>query len=155
MSLPKTLSQRMYRRPLVEPTSQVGWSSSCVRFHSMKLRCYKLHRIRSSIFIARRHIEISSKNRSFQIAHCSVESTRILIITLNMLLIYIEKEEGWFVRGGIAVGRRNDSWDEKWYNILKISIGAYRAKYGIFHYSCIKYSIEITFPLTISTMALR
>lgn len=154
MSLPKTLSQRMYRRPLVEPTSQVGWLSSCARFHSIELRCNKLHHIRSSIFIGWRYIEISSKNRSFQIAHYSVESTRILIITLNML-IYREKEEGWFVRGGIAVGRRNDGWDEKWYNILKISIGAYRAKYGIFHYSCIKYSIAITFPLTIPTMALR
>lgn len=50
----------------------------------------------------------------------------------------------------MIVGRRNGSSDKKWYSILKISNRARRAKFGIFHCSCVKYSIEIAFSIRVA-----
>lgn len=71
----------------ISPTSwrinTFSWLVDSLHFHSMKLWCYKLHRIRYEIFIERRFVKISSKNCSSQIAHCGVESMRILVINVD------------------------------------------------------------------------
>lgn len=94
-------------------TNFFSWLVVSLRFHYVKLRCYKLYHIHSPIFIGRRFVKIPSKKCSPQIAHCSAESMRILVIkvesvvySLEVLLIYRE-EELWLVGG--KVGMRNGS----------------------------------------------